>query len=72
MPDLRISSVPHCGQEDATFVRDSLALFNVGATGAPTTARSPSSSRTSAAQCSAEPWAMSGEVGSTSTPCVGC
>ena len=33
MPDLRISSEPHCSQEDATFVRDSLGLFNVGVTG---------------------------------------
>jgi len=33
VPDLRISSEPHCSQEDATFVRDSLGLFNVGATG---------------------------------------
>ena len=31
--DLRIISEPHCSQEDATFVRDSLALFNVGVTG---------------------------------------
>ena len=33
MPDLSISSEPHCSQEDATFVRDSLGLFNVGVTG---------------------------------------
>ena len=33
MPDLRISSEPHGNQEDATFVRESLALFNVGVTG---------------------------------------
>ena len=33
MPDLRISSEPHSNQEDATFVRDSLGLFNVGVTG---------------------------------------
>jgi GNAT superfamily N-acetyltransferase len=32
VPDLRISSEPHCSQEDATFVRDSLALFNVAVT----------------------------------------
>ena len=32
MPDLRISSEPHSNQEDATFVRDSLALFNVAVT----------------------------------------
>ena len=38
MSDLRIISEPHCSQEDATFVRDSLELFNVGVTGAPTTA----------------------------------
>jgi GNAT superfamily N-acetyltransferase len=31
--DLRIISEPHCSQENATFVRDSLALFNVGVTG---------------------------------------
>jgi len=31
--DLRIISEPHCSQEDATFVRDSLGLFNVGVTG---------------------------------------
>jgi GNAT superfamily N-acetyltransferase len=31
--DLRIVSEPHGSQEDATFVRDSLALFNVGVTG---------------------------------------
>ena len=30
MPDLRISSDPHSNQEDATFVRDSLGLFNEG------------------------------------------
>ena len=33
MPDLRISSEPHGSQEDATFVRDSLGLYNVGITG---------------------------------------
>ena len=33
MSDLRIISEPHCSQEDATFVRDSLGLFNVGVTG---------------------------------------
>ena len=33
MSDLRIVSEPHCNQADATFVRDSLALFNVGVTG---------------------------------------
>ena len=33
MPDLRISSEPHSNQEVATFVRDSLGLFNVGVTG---------------------------------------
>jgi GNAT superfamily N-acetyltransferase len=33
VPDLRISSEPHGNQEDATFVRESLALFNVGVTG---------------------------------------
>ena len=33
MPDLGISSGPHCSQEDATFVRDSLSLFNVAVTG---------------------------------------
>jgi GNAT superfamily N-acetyltransferase len=33
VPDLRISSEPHCSEEDATFVRDSLGLFNVGVTG---------------------------------------
>ncbi len=33
MPDLRISSEPHSNQEDATFVRDSLALYNVAVTG---------------------------------------
>ena len=33
MSDFRIVSEPHCNQEDATFVRDSLALFNVGVTG---------------------------------------
>jgi GNAT superfamily N-acetyltransferase len=32
VPDLRISSEPHSNQEDATFVRDSLALFNVAVT----------------------------------------
>ena len=31
--DLRIISEPHCSQENATFVRDSLTLFNVGVTG---------------------------------------
>jgi GNAT superfamily N-acetyltransferase len=31
--DLRIISEPHCSQENATFVRDSLALFNVAVTG---------------------------------------
>jgi GNAT superfamily N-acetyltransferase len=31
--DLTIISEPHCSQEDATFVRDSLGLFNVGVTG---------------------------------------
>jgi GNAT superfamily N-acetyltransferase len=31
--DLRISSEPHSNQEDATFVRESLALYNVAATG---------------------------------------
>jgi GNAT superfamily N-acetyltransferase len=31
--DLRIISEPHCSKENATFVRDSLALFNVGVTG---------------------------------------
>ncbi len=33
MSDLRISSEPHSNQEDATFVRESLALYNVAATG---------------------------------------
>jgi GNAT superfamily N-acetyltransferase len=33
VPDLRISSEPHSNQEDATFVRDSLALYNVAVTG---------------------------------------
>jgi GNAT superfamily N-acetyltransferase len=33
VPDLRISSEPHCSQEDATFVRESLALYNVATTG---------------------------------------
>jgi len=33
VPDLRISSEPQCSQEDATIVRDSLGLFNVGVTG---------------------------------------
>jgi GNAT superfamily N-acetyltransferase len=33
VPDLRISSEPHNNQEDATFVRDSLSLFNVAVTG---------------------------------------
>ena len=33
MPDLRISSEPHSNQEDATFVREALALYNVAVTG---------------------------------------
>jgi GNAT superfamily N-acetyltransferase len=33
VPELRISSEPHCRQEDATFVRESLALYNVATTG---------------------------------------
>jgi GNAT superfamily N-acetyltransferase len=31
--DLRISSEPHSNQEDATFVREALALYNVAVTG---------------------------------------
>ena len=70
MTDLRIVSEPRGDVEDATFVRDGLALFNVAVTGdSYVTARSPSSSRTSGARFSAEPLVMSGEGGSTSTPC---
>ena len=70
MTDLRIVSEPRGDVEDTTFVRDGLALFNVAVTGdSYVTARSPSSSRTSGARCSAGPLVTSGEGGSTSTPC---
>jgi hypothetical protein len=44
MTNLRIVSEPRGDEGDTTFVRESLALFNVAVTGGtPTTVRSPSS-----------------------------